>query len=50
MIVLSNRERVGYQIIKKDVQTGVVTIAIKFLDPRTISMGTEPDILEVNLN
>jgi hypothetical protein len=30
MIVLSNRERVDYQIIRKDVQTGVVTVAIKF--------------------
>ena len=50
MIVLSNRERVDYEIIGKDVQTGVVTVAIKFSDPKTISIGTEPDMLEVNMN
>jgi hypothetical protein len=50
MIVLSNRERVGYKIIGKDEQTGIVTVAIKFSEPNTISMGMEPDFLEVNLN
>ena len=49
-IVLSNQESVGYQIAKKDQETGVVHLSLSFKDSSKISSGSDPDILEVILN
>ena len=48
-IVLSNQERIDYLISKKDQETGVIIISIRFKDHSKISSGTFPDILEVIL-
>ena len=49
-IVLSNKESIGYQIAKKDQDTGVVRLSLSFKDSSKISSGSDPDILEVILN
>ena len=49
-IVLSNQESIGYQIDKKDQETGVIRLSLSFKDSSKISSGSDPDILEVILN
>jgi hypothetical protein len=49
-IVLSNQESIGYQIDKKDQETGVIRLSLSFKDISKISSGSDPDILEVILN
>jgi hypothetical protein len=49
-IVLSNQESIGYQIAKKDQETGVIRLSLSFKDSSKISSGSDPDILEVILN
>ena len=49
VFVLSNQERVEYNILSKDKKTGVIAFAFSFRSASKISLGRDPDILEVHL-
>ena len=49
-VMISNRDRVDYQIVSKDNDTGIITLSLDFVDASKISQGEEQDSLEVTLN
>lgn len=48
-ILLSNQENIDYLISKKDQETGIITLSLRFNDLSKISSGSVPDMLEVIL-
>ena len=48
-VMISNRQRVEYQIATKENDTGTLILSINFGETSKISLGEDPDSLEVTL-
>jgi hypothetical protein len=49
-VIISNREKVEYQIISKDNDTGIIILSLSIEDSSKISQGEDPDYLEITLD
>lgn len=49
-VIISNQERVDYQIVSKDNDTGIIVFSLSIEDSSKISQGEDPDYLEVTLD
>jgi hypothetical protein len=49
-VFISNREKVEYQIISKDNDTGIIILSLSIEDSSKISQGEDPDYLEITLD